>query len=129
MPDWPRHVKDRGIEIGRESEVRPYRQAVPTLNLSLERGTEEVPDDGRFHVVRDGAVVYTSQSQEDALRQYRDLRDQLLPRTETGVDVKRIIEREVAEHEANRFLADSRRSKRARALKKGGKGGSGGVAG
>jgi hypothetical protein len=99
------------------------------LHLSLERGTEDVPDDGRFHVVRDGAVVYTSESQRDALRQYRDLRDRLLPPTERGVDVKKIIEREVAEQEANRFLADSRRAKRARALKKGGKGGSGGVAG
>ena len=117
------------IEIGRRSEPRPYRQAVPTLHLSLERGTDDVPDDGRFHVLRDGAVVYTSESQADALRQYRELRDRLLPATEKGVDVRRMMEREVAEQEANRFLAESRRAKRARALKKGGKGGSGGVAG
>ena len=128
MPDQSRHRNGR-IEIGRDTQGRPYRQAVPALHLSLERGTEDVPDDGRFHVVRDGAVLYSSESQRDALRHYRDLRDRLLPPTESGVDVKRIMEREVAEQEANRFLADSRRAKRARALKKGGKGGSGGVAG
>lgn len=105
------------IEIGRESS-RPYRQAVPRLGLSLERGTEDVPDDGRFHVVRDGTVVYTSEKEKDALRHYRELRDRLLPPTERSVDVKEIIEREVAEQEARRFLADSSRAKRAKALKK-----------
>jgi hypothetical protein len=111
------------------TRAQPYRQAVPALRLSLERGTEGVPDDGRFHVLRDGEVVYTSESQREALLLYRDLRDRLLPPIGKGVDVRRIIEREVAEQEANRFLADSRRAKRAKALKKGGKGGSGGVAG
>ena len=41
--------------------------------------------------------------------------------------MRKILEREVAEHEARRFLADSSRAKRAKALRKGGKGGSGGV--
>ena len=107
--------------------MRPYRQAVPALGLSLERGTEDVPDDGRSHVVMHGAVVYTSVSEKDALQEYRRLRDHLLPPTSRSVDVRKILEKEVAEQEARRFLADSSRSKRAKALRKGGKGGSGGV--
>jgi hypothetical protein len=67
------------------------------LGLSLGRGTEDVPDDGRFHVVRDGVVVYASDSEKDALREYRQLRDRLLPPTERSVDMKKIFEREVAE--------------------------------
>jgi hypothetical protein len=43
------------------------------------------------------------------------------------VDVRKILEREVAEQEARRFLAESSRAKRAKALRKGGRGGSEGV--
>ena len=93
----------------------------------MEYGTESVPDDGHFHVVMAGAVVFTAASEKDALGEYRRLRDQLLPPKSKSVDVRKILEREVAEHEARRFLADSSRAKRAKALRKGGKGGSGGV--
>jgi hypothetical protein len=74
-----------------------------------------------------GAVVYTSVSEKDALQEYRRLRDHLLPPTSRSVDVRKILEKGVAEQEARRFRADSSRSKRAKALRKGGKGGSGGV--
>jgi hypothetical protein len=107
--------------------MRPYRQAVPALGLSLERGTEDVPADDRFHGVMRGAVVYTSVSEKDALQEYRRLRDHLLPPTSRSVDVRKILEKEVAEKEVRSFLAESSRAKRAKALKKGGKGGSGGV--
>jgi hypothetical protein len=117
------------IQIGSRSESRPYRQAVPTLGLSLERGTDDVPDDSRFHIIMQGAVIFSSESEREALGKYRELRDRLLPSTDRSVDVKKILEREVAEQEARRFLADSSRAKRAKALRKGGKGGSGGVAG
>jgi hypothetical protein len=93
----------------------------------VEYGTESVPDDGRFHVVMAGAVVFTAASEKDALREYRRLRDHLLPPKSKSVDARKILEREVAEQDARRFLADSSRAKRAKALRKGGKGGSGGV--
>jgi hypothetical protein len=93
----------------------------------LEYGTESVPDDDCFHVVMAGAVVFTAASEKDALREYRRLRDHLLPPKSKTVDVRKILQREVAEQEAHRFLAESSRAKRAKALRKGGKGGSGGV--
>ena len=34
-----------------------YRQAIPDLNLSIERETGQVPSDGKYHVVRDGTVL------------------------------------------------------------------------
>jgi hypothetical protein len=33
---------------------QPYRQALPDLELSIERGTKAVPDDGYFHLRRAG---------------------------------------------------------------------------
>ncbi len=115
------------MAIAKKSEQRPYLQAVPSLGLSVQYGTESVPDDGRFHVVMAGAIVFAADSEKDALREYRRLRDRLLPPRIRSVDVRKILEREAAEQEARRFLADSSRAKRTKALRKGGKGGSGGV--
>lgn len=108
----------------------PFRQAVPSLSLSLERATPSVPGDGRFHVVLEGTVIYSAESKKDALREYQAIRDRLLPPSKKRtIDVKRALEREAAERQTLGFLAESARAKRAKALRKGGKGGSGGVAG
>ena len=116
-------------QISKKPDQRAHtRQGVPALGLSVERGTGEVPDDGCFHVTLNGAVIFSSVSEKNALREYRGIRDRLLPPT-TGdsFNVREALGREAAEMEARRFLADSSRSKRAKALRKGGKGGSGGV--
>jgi hypothetical protein len=114
--------------IGRKPDQRPHvRQAVPVLGLSLERGTEDVPDDGCFHVLLNGTVIFTSASEKNALREYRGIRNRLLPPASGSFNVREALGREAAEMEVRRFLADSSRAKRAKALKKGGKGGSGGV--
>lgn len=63
------------------------------------------------------------------LREYRAIRDRLLPPKRRTIDVKKVLEREAADRQAMGFLAEGKRAKRAKALKKGGKGGSGGVAG
>ena len=34
-----------------------YRQSIPDLNLSIERATEAVPDDGKYHVLRSGELL------------------------------------------------------------------------
>lgn len=49
------------------------KQYVPGLGISLERGTDEVPNDGRYHVTRNGEVVASFRSQSAALRRYKEL--------------------------------------------------------
>lgn len=34
--------------------MAPYRQYLPDLDLSIERYTDAVPDDGRWYLIRDG---------------------------------------------------------------------------
>jgi hypothetical protein len=50
-----------------------FRQEVPDIGLSVEQGTSSVPDDGRFHVVVDGRVVFSSKMRSAALTRYRRL--------------------------------------------------------
>ena len=50
-----------------------YRQAVPRIGLSIERGTDAVPDDGEYHVLLEGQHVFASQSEKEALAEYRRL--------------------------------------------------------
>src|SRR6266571_511722 len=92
--DWSSHEGCSTLTTARES--RPYRQAVPALGLSLECGAPDVPDDGKFHVVMNRTVIYSAASQKDALREYRAVRDHLLPPKTKPIDARRVLEREVA---------------------------------
>jgi len=109
-----------------------YKQSAPNVGLSVERGTESVPDDGLYHVLLDGKVILASKSEREALAVYRRVRDSLLrdqPRASDGTKVTEALRRAAAEREADAFLAQSTREKRARATRRGGPGGSGGVGG
>jgi uncharacterized glyoxalase superfamily metalloenzyme YdcJ len=107
-----------------------FRQEVPDIGLSVEQGTSSVPDDGRFHVVVDGRVVFSSKVRSAALTRYRGLRDDLLQKAGTKqrpsdpAEMKR-REREFFDLEA--VMSESMRQRTMNARRKGGKGGSGGV--
>lgn len=45
-------------------------------SLSVEKGTENVPDDGRFHVLVDGAIVLSTRVEAAAVAEFEDLKDQ-----------------------------------------------------
>ena len=87
-----------------------------------------MPDDGQFHVVQRGDIVYSSKRRETALRHYRKIRDEMLSTTRAAspleLDRKALLEKAVAEGEVDRMLIESARAKRANATytkKSGGK--------
>ena len=105
-----------------------FRQSIPSLGLSVEKGTENVPDDGCFYVLLQGRELLRTPSRLEAMTEYRRIRDaRTIPSGQ--VDVRDALMRQMAQSEAVAFLAQSSREKHARATKKGGKGGSGGVGG
>lgn len=44
--------------------------------VSVQRGTPDVPDDGRYHVVVDGEIVLSTRVEAAALAEYHDIKDQ-----------------------------------------------------
>ena len=58
--------------------LKVFRQTVPDIGLSVELGTESVPDDGKYHIVLDGRVLFTTASKAQAVREYTKLRDAAL---------------------------------------------------
>ncbi len=111
--------------------ARGYRRALPGLGLSVERATNAVPDDGQFHVVRAGEIVFSSKSERRALAKYAELRDLLRPAAPQVLPVHdrdEMLLRERLEHDLNALHGEASQQKRSKALRKGGKGGSGGVA-
>ncbi|RJX22804.1 MAG: hypothetical protein C4575_00745 [Desulforudis sp.] len=106
-----------------------YRQSIPELGLSIERGTPAVADDGKFHVLLNGEEVFASAKEKEAVEEYRRLKAALGVQSgrKKSIDVKAALQREIADRQVTSFLAESAQQKRAKALRKGGKGGSGGV--
>jgi hypothetical protein len=72
------HIPHAEPESQLESETGVFKQEVPSVRLSVESGTERVPQDGRFYVLRGDVVIQSFRSKTHALKAYRDLRDQLL---------------------------------------------------
>ena len=107
-----------------------FKQQVPRVRLSIEQGTDAAPDDGRFHILMDNEIVFSSKTKAFALAKYRQLRDGLL--REAGVEEQRpdpeeIKRREREFYEFQAVMAESMRQRTLKAKRKGGKGGSGGV--
>lgn len=109
-----------------------FRQEVRTIGRSIEQGTSSVPNDGRFHVVVDGNVVFSSRAKSTALTRYRSLRDDLLRKA--GIEQRRPDPEETKRREREFYdlqavMSESTRQRTISAKRKGGKGGSGGVRG
>lgn len=54
------------------TSMEPYRQAVPTIGLSLERDTARVPSDGYYYVLLNGEVKGRHRSLRQAQSQYKE---------------------------------------------------------
>ena len=107
-----------------------FRQEVRTIGLSIEQGTGSVPNDGRFHVVLDGNVVFSSRARSVALTRYRSLRDDLLRKAgieQRPPDPEETKRREREFYDLQGVMTESMRQRTINAKRKGGKGGSGGV--
>ena len=86
------------------------------LGISIERGTAAVPSDGRFHVVVDGVVVFSTRVEAAAVAEY----DEIHAARKQGVTEQLRRERAAADIHAHRASAWA--SKTARDARKGGRG-------
>ncbi len=103
-----------------------FRQEVRTIGLSIEQDTSSVPNDGRFHVVVDGIVVFSSKTKAAALTRYRSLRDDLLQNAgieQRPPDPEETKRRERQFYELQAIMSQSMRQRTINAKRKGGKGG------
>ena len=55
-----------------------FKQSIPNIGLSLERGTAGVPEDGQYHLVLHGHVVFSSISEKEAKLEYERRKRELL---------------------------------------------------
>lgn len=54
-----------------------YRRFVPGTGLSVERHTENVPHDRRFHLLKDGEIIRSFTSERKAVESLRKLLDEI----------------------------------------------------
>ena len=102
-----------------------YRQSIPGVELSIEKDTENVPNDGKFHVLMNGDTRGTFRS----LKQAQELFNRLVRESGYTPVVGPVSKKSPAELAAERYLeakdfywADSHKYRG-----RGGRGGRGGV--
>lgn len=56
-----------------KNQVGSYKHFIPKLNLSIERNTDQVPNDGKFYIVRDGHAVEGFRSLKKAEEKFKQI--------------------------------------------------------
>lgn len=54
-----------------------YKRELPELELSIERGTENVPSDGLFYLVRHGKITGDFPTERLALKRYKEILEEI----------------------------------------------------
>ncbi len=54
-----------------------FRLSLPDISLAIEQNTPNVPNDGRFHVLHDGAVVASYPSLKRARDRFQQLKEEV----------------------------------------------------
>ena len=109
-----------------------YSQQLPRIGLALKKGTEDVPDDGRFHVLVHGEVRFSSASKQAAEKHYSAFRAELIEAAGQEPEVSshdpaEALRRARADEELQAVRSDSFERRMKLGWKKGGRGGRGGV--
>ena len=93
-----------------------YVREALKYGLSVEKGTDRVPDDGRYHFLIDGEVVLSTTVEALALAEMEEVK---AARQAEGRD---LLRREMAAADVSAFRAGTWADKQSRDQKKGGRG-------
>lgn len=105
-----------------------YRHRLPEGDLSIERNTPSVPQDGRFHILMKGTIVASFRSLRQAEARFAELKRELgIPQSKKSSEQEQ--RDPIAREHIERLLdaAEAYWSESHRYRKRGGPGGRGGV--
>jgi hypothetical protein len=93
-----------------------YVRAALKYGLSVEKGTDRVPDDGRYHFLVDGEIVLSTTVEALALAEMEEAK---AARQARG---RELLQREMAALDVRAFRAANYAEKQSRDQRKGGRG-------
>jgi hypothetical protein len=93
-----------------------YLRAEPKYGLSVEKGTDRVPDDGRYHFLVDDKIVLSTPVEALALAEMEEAK---AARQAQG---RQLLQREMAAFDVRAFRASNYAEKQGRDQRKGGRG-------
>jgi len=93
-----------------------YERTDSKYGLSVEKGTDRVPDDGRYHVIVDGETVLSTRVEALALVEFDEIRE---ARKAPG---RELLMRERAAQDVHAFRAANYAEKQSHDRGKGGRG-------
>jgi hypothetical protein len=93
-----------------------YEKSDAKYGIAVKKGTNDVPNDGRFHVIVDGGIVASTSVEAAALIEYHEQREARMAKGRQRLEAERI------HNDAQRFKNDVLGDKAARKSKQGGRG-------
>jgi hypothetical protein len=93
-----------------------YVRAAPKYGLSLEKGTDGVPDDGRYHLLVDGEIVLSTTVEALALAEMEEVK------AARQAEGRKLLQREILASDVSAFRSTNWAQKQSRDRRKGGRG-------
>lgn len=93
-----------------------YMRASSKYGLSVEKGTDRVPDDGKYHLLVDGEITLSTTVEALALAEMEEIK---AARQAQG---RELLQREMAALDVHAFRAANYAEKQGRDQRKGGRG-------
>jgi hypothetical protein len=56
-----------------KNESGYYKHYIPDIKLSIEKGTDKVPNDGKYYIVSDGHIIDAFKSRKQAEEKFKQL--------------------------------------------------------
>lgn len=50
-----------------------YKRYIPNIHLSIEKSTDNVPDDGKYYILKDSEIIFNSRSLKKADEYFNEL--------------------------------------------------------
>jgi len=112
---WSPVARDTQV-IARQTVLMAYVHAAPKYGLSVEKGTDRVPDDGQYHFLVDGEIVLSTTVEALALAEMEEVK---ATRQAPG---RELLQRERAAFDVHAFRGANYTEKQSRDQRKGGRG-------
>lgn len=107
--------------------TKPYEKHLRWLGLSVQKGTPPVPDDGKYHLMDDGEIVYSTANEAIALAQLEVREEEKAAANPQLTSPRELLRRESAFSDIMGVKGDAKTRRTSQEQAKGGKGGRSGV--
>ncbi len=95
-----------------------YRQYIEGVNISLEKGTENVPNDDRYHILKNSEIIFSHKNEKIAMMKFAEYKPKVKNKNKSQSKDKKSL---LGNENADRLIGQQASERINEKFKKGGR--------